>query len=319
MKTAIEDAVCIVTRYLTHPKDVATFATVSAGIYHRIRLIPKDHWRWSVVVSPRARNAGIERWVSRWSHVISSVTYKRSVFSPQFALPVCPALASLAFWFCRVHPSSLHTFPSTLTSLTLHQVVPGDDPGCLTPRINALSSLRSLSITFSKGWGIALLGPLHLPQLERFEVRNPEGTLAIYGSVPPTTTTLAVHARVVDVMDDHPFPPSLEHVDVRSRDVSFDIETYITHALKTLRLESPGVVFLPDIPKLETFTCHCDCFYIGHLPEGMTSLCVNVEQCFVCEVVSSTSLAHVARIPHRMLTQRGRRIDLLRYMDQDDS
>ena len=313
---ALEDALCIVARHFTNPKDIVTFAALSTGIYHRIRRASQKQ-RWSVVVSPRAREAGIERWMSRWPGSVSTVTYKRSVLSPYFALPACPALTSLAFWFCRVHPSSLHTFPTTLTSLVLHQVDPGDDPGCLTPRINALSSLRSVSITCSADWGIAQFGPLHLSRLRHLELRNPHGTLAINGPVPTTVTTLALHAREVDIMANAPFPASLNHVDVRSRDAAFDVETYITHSLVSLRLESPGVVFPPDIPRLESFTCRCDCFYIGRLPDGLTRLDVNVHQCFVCEVISSTSLAHLARIPHRTLTQRGRQIDLLRYMDQD--
>jgi hypothetical protein len=197
-------------------------------------------------------------------------------------------------------------------------VDPGDDPGSLTPHINALTSLESVSITYSRGWGIAMVGPLCVPELRRLELRNPRGTMMINGPIPPKTTHLTLHARVVEIMDDdEPFPPSLEHVDVRSMDASFDAETRITHSLQSLRLETPGVVFPPNIPRLGSLTCRCDCFYIGRLPDGLAHLDVHVNQCFVCEVVSPTSLTHLAHIPTRVLTQRGRPIDLLRYMDQD--
>ena len=312
----ILDALVAVATRLSDPKDVVRLGTLSRGLLDRLLQLPAA---WSVVATPRARDAGMDRWLAKWPSPIASITYKRSVFSPLFGLPALPSLTSLSFWCCRVHPAAFRTFPPTLNNLAIHQMAPGDDPGCLTPLLNTLPSLRSVSITLSSAWGTAAIGPLCFPHVTRLDIRMPDGHLVVNGAVPPTTRSLTLHARSLDVDSSVPFPPSLIDVDIRCPDTCLDAQTHIIHPLKSLRLECSGIVFPPNVARLESFRCRCDSFYIGAaLPEDLQYIDIDVRQCFVCEVVSPTSMSHVARIPNRRFTQRGKRIDLMRYMNQEE-
>lgn len=300
--------------HLRRPQDAATFASLCKAT-HVIMVCSKQ--RWALSVTERACEHGIFSWIDRHATKVQALTFKRCVYSPNFRVPSRAPLDTLRFLYCRVFPRTFSTDLSSLKHLTIHQLMSGEDPGCMTPLINACPSLQQLSITFASHWGIASVGPLLLPNLTDLDLRHPHGTLLYHHGEHACLQKATLHASELDLPSNQRFPDTCTSLSIRSIDSFLDPNDCVPSSLKTLDIVTKGMVF-PALwnhtDALETLICQCDSFFLSPLPRALTHFEVDVSLCFVCINMYEDDVAHFQNLPYTRTTERQCVVDLLPFL-----
>jgi hypothetical protein len=276
---------------------------------------------WALTVTEAATDLNIMQWLETYGHTLHFLTIKRCSTHRSSYPKKLKQLNRLQFLYCRVSPYILTDFvdcASRLTSLRMHQLEPGEDPGCLTHLLKPFTALRRLSLTCTSNWGIVSIGPLELPHLEYLELRTP-GTLVHPCEFQPTIKVLVMHAGFVCIPHGIQLPKACTSIDLRSVDTWLDLpslfhgDPYIQ--LHTLIVETAGIVFpeviTRQIPFLKTFRCKSDTFLLRPLSSSLVYLDIDVRAYFVCDTtLTRDEIAYFKRIPHIRLSQYSRLCNL---------
>jgi len=282
----------IATRLVQY-KDVARFGSLSTITHAAVYTDPGR--RWSLSIIQRTLDRGVHGWIQRYGSSVRGLCYKNCVFSPTFELPssLRQTLERLEFMCCRISLQTLHSAPPGLRILKLHQLMPGDDPGCVTHVLRSFLHLEVLDITFHRGWGLSSLGPFVLPHLKALHIRSPSHLL-IHGDVPAGIETIVLEAETLELVGERPLPTSCRTVCLKSREAFLnphDLFPSDRHypQLTHLHFETMGLLFptfLEHIPHLQSFLCRCDSFVVTR-PLGrllhLNVLHIAVKLCFVCD------------------------------------
>lgn len=312
---------CTIASHFRFIKDVVKFASLSPVMWATLfgPNNPRTSSSWALTVTEAATDMNIMQWLATYGHAINFLTIKRC--SIQQSYPSLKQLIGLQFLYCRVSPYLMTNFvdcASRLTSLRMHQLEPGEDPGCLTHLLKPFTALRRLSLTCTSNWGIVSIGPLDMPHLEYLELRTP-GTLVHPCEFQPTIKVLVMHAGHLSIHHGVQVPKACTSIDLRSVDTCLDLpslfqgDPYIQ--LHTLTVETAGIVF-PDvitrqIPFLKTFRSISDTFLLRALPASLVYLDIDVRAYFVCDTtLTRDEIAHFKRIPHIRLSQYSRLCNL---------
>lgn len=299
-----------IARRLKFAKDIVKFASLSTGT---LRVVSANNLgSASITVTERALERGVVAWLAAHGEIISRLSIQRcDISSVKFE-----NLESVRFLYCRVTPTMLRAvldFPARLTHLRIHQMEPGDDPGCLTTILAPCTSLRELSVTCTRRWGIASIGTLNMPQLEHLEIRA-QHTLIYARDFPPNIKYLRLHADDLYIPEGIRLPKKCVVVDIRSRNSDLQLDSIFQGGpymqLKTFTLESL-VIFPKNIssqaPFLERFMCKCQIFVFQPLPMPLNHLEIDVNSCYVCDTtMTPDNIQQIKTIPYIRVTERSR-------------
>lgn len=285
---------------LRHYKDVATFGTLSSTT--RDIVYGSHDKAWHITVTCRLLCKGIQHWIERHGHRIHSLRYKNCVYSYTFDPPQnLPNLHTLELYTCRVGVHTVRNAPPSLQRLVIHQLVPGEDPGCLTHALRNFQRLEHLDIVFDHEWGLIALGPLGLPRLKHMALRCSTSHLMMHGDYPPMLETISINAQTLELPGEKPLPKTCQDVRLYSRDAFINPhdlfpDDTVYDTLTRLELGTMGLVFptfLEQLPSIEAFVCRCDSFVFAR-PLGrvshLTTANINVKLCFVCDTTADADL-----------------------------
>ena len=248
---------------------------------------------------------GLHAWIQRHGDHVRGLRYTNCVFSPSFTLlSHLSSLHRLEFLCCRLSLPLLRSAPAGipigLRILKLHQLMPGDDPGCVTHALRQFTNLEELRITFHRRWGLVSYGPLYLPRLKILSLKSPSH-LMVHGDFSSSLDTIILDAEILELVGERPLPPTCRAVCLKSRDSFLNPHDLfpsdrLYSNLTRLEFATMGILFptfLENIPNLETFRCRCDSFVftlpLGQL-QGLRHLEVAVNVCFVCDTTVESDL-----------------------------
>jgi hypothetical protein len=308
----MDDIYQAIYKKLRHPRDAVRFSTLSRSTK---AFAESTNQRMFLTVTSRSREHGILDWIHAHGAKVKGLTFKRCVHSPLFLIP--SGVETLRFFYCRVFPRSLQSLTSSLKHLTVHQIMAGSDPGCMTPLLNACRSLETLSLTCASEWGVVAIGPLHLPRLTHLMLRNPSGEVIYHHGTHDALQCITLHSADMYLPPGEQFPSSCSSLSLHSTD-SFilDLEECIPKTVRNLDLVTKGIpspFLLPRLTDVTTFTCQSDSFILGSpLPRSLERFEVNVTLCFVIMDMDPEDADFFKKIAYTRTTERYRVVDLIR-------
>ena len=313
-------SICIhIAAHLYSVKDVVKFASLASDLWDALLgHTYTTNALWAVTVTESSRERGLMEWIGMYGKALRFLTLKRCSVSPTMVHPsALKNLLGLQILYCRVSPDVLHEFVKSspkLTHLRIHQLEPGEDPGCLTQILAPLTHLRRLSLTCTKNWGIVSISLVDMPLLESLEVRA-QGTLVFPCDFPPKIQHLRLHADHLYIPHGIQLPKTCSSIDLCSSRAWLDLESLFQGGpyvhLQSLSIGSAGIVFpaivTRQIPFLETFICKSDTFLIREMPSNAKYVEIDVNACFICDTTTTRDdLQRFLHIPHVRLTERSR-------------
>lgn len=304
--------------HLTRPKDAALFGTLCKATRDLLRL---THQKWSLSVTGRACDRGLLKWIDTQSTKVKGLEFKRCVYSPDFRIPSFCTLEALHFYYCRVFPRTFAAVPQlkSLQHLTIHQLMPGNDPGCMTPLLNdSCPALEKLSITAASDWGIISIGPLLLPRLTDIIIRNPCGALNYHHGTHTDLRHVVLCATDLLLAGESGFPSTCTSLTLHSTESFLDpLGDIIPPSVRTLDLVTKGMIypsFWNRLDSLESLTCRCDSFLLSPLPKSLRHFEVDVTLCFVCIDMTQEAIDHFMNLHHKRTTERQCVVNLLPFL-----
>lgn len=269
---------------LTCAKDCVRFGTLSKSTWDATRDIPIR-----MVLTRRVLQKGGRGFCASHHHRIPALTLTRLETLPIALLLSLTSLVHFSALYCRVPWPLLQEMQcfTSLTSLTIHHLEPGDDPGLVMP---PCPCLKTVALTFSKTWGLVVLSGLsRCPMLEAVTLRG-AATLRVLEWPAASLKYLACHASHRLMID--AVPTTLERLDVAVPNdrlpwrLLFPDGCLYPH-LRHLTIDTMGLLwpeFIEAMPNLHILAVHCDSFgMLGSLcrHESLRYLTVDARHSYV--------------------------------------